>query len=131
MGLEEQIIKIVEKYFELADRNDCFVVELVMKTKKLEIYIDSDDAIDFGICRKVSRVVEEFLDEGKQMGEDYTLEVSSPGLSRPLRLPRQLKLGFLPKHRANPMAELSLLPSGIMTYEQKLKMILKMINLMQ
>ena len=63
MGLEEQIIKIVEKYFELADRNDCFVVELVMKTKKLEIYIDSDDAIDFGICRKVSRVVEEFLDE--------------------------------------------------------------------
>ena len=33
MGLEEQIIKIVEKYFELADRNDCFVVELVMKTK--------------------------------------------------------------------------------------------------
>ncbi|HQW71373.1 MAG: hypothetical protein IPO45_13740 [Saprospiraceae bacterium] len=91
MGLEEQIIKIVEKYFELADRNDCFVVELVMKTKKLEIYIDSDDAIDFGICRKVSRVVEEFLDEGKQMGEDYTLEVSSPGLSRPLRLPRQFK----------------------------------------
>ena len=25
------------------------------------------------------------------MGEDYTLEVSSPGLSRPLRLPRQFK----------------------------------------
>lgn len=91
MSLEEQIVQIVEKYFELADRKDCFVVELVNKTKKLEIYIDSDDAISFDVCKKVSRVVEQFLDEGKQLGEDYTLEVSSPGLSRPLRLPRQFK----------------------------------------
>ena len=91
MGLEEQLEQIVSKYFELTERNDCFVVEIVLKTKKLEIYIDSDDAIDFDICRKVSRMVEQFLDEGKQLGEDYILEVSSPGLSRPLRLPRQYK----------------------------------------
>ena len=64
---------------------------LFINIRKLEIYIDSDGAIDFDICRKVSRVVEQFLDEGKQMGEDYILEVSSPGLSRPLRLPRQFK----------------------------------------
>jgi len=91
MGLEEQIKQIVAKYFELTDRNDCFVVDIVLKTKKLEIYIDSDDAVDFEICRKVSRMVEQFLDEGKQLGEDYLLEVSSPGLSRPLLLPRQFR----------------------------------------
>lgn len=90
--MEERIKDIVEKYFELADRKDCFVVELIGKSsKKLEVYIDSDDAIDFEICKKVSRIIEAYLDETLDMGEDYILEVSSPGLSRPLKLPRQFQ----------------------------------------
>ncbi|HMT77097.1 MAG: ribosome maturation factor RimP [Saprospiraceae bacterium] len=91
MILEEQIEQIVQEYFQLLGREDCFIVDIILKGNKLEIYIDSDDAIDFEICRKVSREVEKFLDEGLPLGEDYLLEVSSPGLSRPLKLPRQFK----------------------------------------
>lgn len=36
-------------------------------------------------------MTEQFLDESLLMGDDYILEVSSPGLSRPLKLPRQFK----------------------------------------
>lgn len=91
MSLEEQIKKIVEDHFDLLGRQDCFLVDIIQKAKKLEIYIDSDDAIDFDICKGLSRVTKQFLDESLLMGDDYTLEVSSPGLSRPLKLPRQFK----------------------------------------
>lgn len=91
MLLEEQLKKIVDEYFELSERSDCFLVDIIQKTKKLEIYIDSDDAIDFDICRNLSRTVEQYLDETMIMGDDYILEVSSPGLSKPLKLARQYK----------------------------------------
>src|ERR1041384_1072437 len=35
-------------------------------------------------CARVSRDVESFLDERGEVGERYVLEVSSPGLERPL-----------------------------------------------
>lgn len=35
-------------------------------------------------CRKVSRAVEAFLDEAPDVAEKYVLEVSSPGVDRPL-----------------------------------------------
>lgn len=89
MVLEQQIKQIVEEFFQQSERNDCFVVDVILKLNKLEIFIDSDNAIDFEICKKVSREVEKFLDESKMLGEDYLLEVSSPGLSRPLKLARQ------------------------------------------
>lgn len=39
-------------------------------------------------CTRVSRAVEGFLDERGDVGERYVLEVSSPGLERPLIKPR-------------------------------------------
>ncbi len=42
-------------------------------------------------CQKVSRYLESYIDEGNWLGEKYTLEVSSPGLSKPLKLKRQYK----------------------------------------
>jgi ribosome maturation factor RimP len=39
-------------------------------------------------CSAVSRALEEWLDHGGPFGGRYVLEVSSPGLERPLRWPR-------------------------------------------
>ena len=39
-------------------------------------------------CEKVSRHVSQLLDEKEPIRAAYTLEVSSPGFDRPLRLPR-------------------------------------------
>lgn len=39
-------------------------------------------------CTKVSRALEAYLDERPDLSENYTLEVSSPGIERPLVRPR-------------------------------------------
>jgi len=54
------------------------------KQSVVRIYIDSPNGIDVDDCAKVSRQVGSVFDvEDPIMGE-YTLEVSSPGMDRPL-----------------------------------------------
>jgi ribosome maturation factor RimP len=54
------------------------------KQSVVRIYIDSPDGITVDDCAKVSRQVSSVFDvEDPIMGE-YTLEVSSPGMDRPL-----------------------------------------------
>lgn len=53
----------------------------------LRITIDSDDGIDIDDCEKVSRAISPLLDEADPIEQNYTLEVSSPGLERTLRTP--------------------------------------------
>lgn len=88
--IEGRIIELLEQKFVEPDWQDCFVVEVKQHaTNKLEVFIDSDDSITFEKCRKISRYLEEFLDKYLWLGEKYTLDVSSPGISRPLVLKRQ------------------------------------------
>ena len=44
----------------------------------------AEAAVTVEDCTRVSRDVESFLDEKEDIGERYVLEVSSPGLERPL-----------------------------------------------
>jgi ribosome maturation factor RimP len=53
----------------------------------LRLYIDSPDGITVDDCERVSRAVSEVLDAEDPVPGHYTLEVSSPGLDRPLRTP--------------------------------------------
>ena len=50
----------------------------------LRIYIDREAGITLDDCEKVSRQVSGLLDVEDPISEEYTLEVSSPGLDRPL-----------------------------------------------
>ena len=68
---------------------DCFLVEIEQNGKHLGVFMDSDSPLSFDRCKEVSRIVEAFLDDKKYLGEDYLLEVSSPGIDRPLKFPRQ------------------------------------------
>ena len=51
----------------------------------LRIYIDKPGGVDLDDCQSVSRVIEQLLDETDPIQHAYSLEVSSPGLERPLR----------------------------------------------
>ena len=51
----------------------------------LRLYIDTDAGITVDDCERVSRAVSEVLDAEDPIPGQYTLEVSSPGLERPLR----------------------------------------------
>ena len=76
----------------IADAPDHFLVEVkILPHKKVQVFVDADNGIKIEKCVKISRFVEKVLDEEKWLGEDYTLEVSSPGMDSPLKVFRQYK----------------------------------------
>ena len=55
------------------------------KNKIVQIMIDhSNKIIDIEDCSKYSRIISEFLDKKNFIPNDFSLEVSSPGINRPL-----------------------------------------------
>jgi len=54
------------------------------KHSTLRVFIDSEDGIDVDDCADVSRQVSAVLDVEDPISTEYNLEVSSPGMDRPL-----------------------------------------------
>ena len=50
----------------------------------LRIFIDSEETVNLTDCERVSRQISALLDVEEPISGEYTLEVSSPGLERPL-----------------------------------------------
>ena len=55
----------------------------------LTVYIDTETGVDLDTCEKFHRAIDPILDEfDPTYGAPYTLNVSSPGLDRPLKTQR-------------------------------------------
>ncbi len=79
---EKLLLPIIEKnQFELVD------VEYVKEGSNwyLRAYIDKDGGITVDDCEIVSRALSDLLDREDFIKDAYILEVSSPGLGRPLK----------------------------------------------
>lgn len=65
-------------------------VSRVGRRGRVKVVVDSDNGVDLDQCAELSHKVSAILDANDDlMGEGpYTLEVSSPGVTRPLTLPR-------------------------------------------
>ncbi len=89
----EDIKEKIEGWLQpVLDEKNLFLVEIkVSLGKKIEVYLDSDTGIHIDDCAFISRFLEKHLDEGGLVPANYILEVSSPGMSNPLRVPRQYK----------------------------------------
>ena len=57
----------------------------------LRVYIDKPGGINLDDCQNMSEVISEKLDERDPINTAYFLEVSSPGLDRPLKTDKDLK----------------------------------------
>jgi ribosome maturation factor RimP len=81
----EQLQAIVAPVIE-ALGYQCWGVEFLSQGKHslLRIYIDHADGILVDDCEKVSRQISGVLDVEDPISNEYTLEVSSPGMDRPL-----------------------------------------------
>jgi ribosome maturation factor RimP len=66
-------------------------VEQKVGSKKISVFIDGDEGVNIEACRKLSRHLSEKLDALDYGDTAYYLEVSSPGVDRPLVEPRQYK----------------------------------------
>ena len=65
-------------------------VEFKISSKpQLTVYIDTEDGVDLVTCERYHRAIDPVLDElDPTYGLPYTLNVSSPGLDRPLKTQR-------------------------------------------
>ena len=64
------------------------------KRRLLRIVVDGDHGVSLDDAADVSREISAMLDEANALGEvPYTLEVSSPGVDRPLTEPRHWRRG--------------------------------------
>ncbi|MBQ8318245.1 MAG: ribosome maturation factor RimP [Lachnospiraceae bacterium] len=78
---------IDENNFELVD------VEYVKEGADyyLRVYADKEGGINIDDCVLISRALEAKLDEADKIKDAYILEVSSPGLTRPLKKEKDFK----------------------------------------
>ncbi len=64
-----------------------FLVEVTVKTgNRITVYLDGDQGAGIEVCREVNHFLNERLDRD---AEDYDLTVSSAGIDRPVKWPRQ------------------------------------------
>ncbi len=72
-----------------------FIVDVEVRghkgTRVVEIFVDSDTDLSHDQLATISNEVGFLLDVEDVIDGSYTLEVSSPGIKRPLTMPRQFK----------------------------------------
>lgn len=92
----KEVVKIVKKIGEpILEQNkyELVDVEFVKEGSDnfLRIYIDKPGGITIDDCQIVSELISNKLDENDPIDKGYFLEVSSPGLDRPLKTDGDLK----------------------------------------
>jgi ribosome maturation factor RimP len=84
MILKEQIIELIN---EKINGTHLFLIDVkVLPGNKIEVFVDGDNGLGINDCVDLSRHIEKSLDREV---EDFSLEVSSPGATQPLKLSRQ------------------------------------------
>lgn len=74
---------------EILEAEGCFLVDIrVDKTNRIQVEVDRGTGLGIDDCVRISRQLESRLDRDK---EDFALEVSSPGLDSPFKVPEQYR----------------------------------------
>ena len=92
--IKENIIRISN---EIAEKLGYFVIEILLRgdnrKRIIEIYIDAENNINANDLAEMSREINSVLEEQNLIKESYRLDVSTPGVDRPLKYLKQF-----PKH---------------------------------
>ena len=84
-GIEKYLFKNLNPVFFGTDYEIIRVKVYEKKEKIIQVMIDHPmRKIDINDCAKYSRIVSNLLDEKNLLSDDYSLELSSPGIDRPL-----------------------------------------------
>jgi ribosome maturation factor RimP len=90
MDLQQKIEEIATPYLNTID---AFIVDIhivrIEQRKVLQLFVDTESGITIGQCTELNRNIGEALELQNIMQDSYLLEVSSPDLTKPLKLLRQ------------------------------------------
>jgi ribosome maturation factor RimP len=90
--LMEEIMRPTDEWLQQIIDQEVGGVEVVLleqvgnaRQRTVRLFVDHPEGVTHDLCGRVSEAVGKALDEVDAYGGPYTLEVSSPGLERPLR----------------------------------------------
>ncbi len=87
MDFRAKVEQLVHEFLET--RKDLYLVDLKISAgDDVTVILDGDEGLSLQDCLDASRAIEFNLDREEH---DFSLQVMSPGLSEPLKLPRQFK----------------------------------------
>ena len=89
--IEAEVEKIVEELLENTALELVAVDYVKERDWYLRVFIDKEGSVDLDDCQDLSRKLEELLDAKDLIKTSYILEVSSPGLDRELKKPRDFQ----------------------------------------
>ena len=76
---------------EYCDANDLFLVKVEQNGDTIEVSADGMENITIDQCSKLSRYIQNKLEEESDVLTKFSFNVSSPGMSNPLILPFQFR----------------------------------------
>ncbi len=98
LGMAVELSSVFRHYcYDTATKHSCNIVDIVVRGTEqrpiIEIYLDSREGVTLEHCTDISRELQEYADASDAISGNYRLDVSSPGVDRPLRY-----LWQYPKH---------------------------------
>jgi ribosome maturation factor RimP len=92
MRTPEELLPIVNESVKACGAH---VIDLVMRGDPrrpvVEVYVDAEGAVTTELCSDISRKIAAGIDAGGFLASTYRLEVSSPGIERPLKFEWQYR----------------------------------------
>jgi len=80
---------------EISEKNHLFLLEILFRGTKrnrvIEIFIDGEDNLSADDCARISREINKVIEEKELLDSAYRLDVSTPGVDRPLKYLKQYK----------------------------------------
>jgi len=78
-----------------AHRHGAEVIEMVVRgdptRRVIELFVDSEAGVSLGLCQEISKSLIQEIDKTAFAVGNYRLDVSSPGIDRPLKFPWQYR----------------------------------------
>ena len=91
-SIEQLVYKLTDP---IAVQHECELVDVTFKKEGsdwfLRVFIDKEGGITLDDCEAVSRNLSDVLDSTDPISQSYYLEVSSPGINRPLKKEKDFK----------------------------------------
>ena len=91
-SIKQNILNAVK---EISEKNNLFLLEVLFRGTEqnwvIEIFIDGEDILSADDCAKISREINQVIEEKELLNSAYRLDVSSPGVDRPLKYFKQYK----------------------------------------
>ncbi len=89
--------QIYSKIEEIVQASDFLLVDTLIRGSEkkpvIEVFIDSEKGVTANQCADISRELNDYLNDEDIINQSYRLDVSSPGIDRPLKFLEQF-----PKH---------------------------------